>query len=457
VRLWNTSKAALLVDSKRHLYNYFTGVSQITTKLKLEFLEAAMTDNAPLDDRRIFYGWFVVAAAFAVTFVGFGSAYTFSAFVEALQHDFSASRGSVSLVFSLAGFLYFGLGIVSGPLADRFGSRRLAVTGMILTGLGLAAASAARSLTEVYAAYGLGVGLGVGCAYVPAIGAVQRWFVRRRGFASGLAVSGIGVGTLVMPPLATWLIASLGWRDAYLVLGILAAVIGGGLSLLIENNPGDRNLGPDGDPPQSSAQSNKADGASVSEAIRSRRFISLYAGCLICSFGVFVPFVHLVPYARDHGVAPASAVLLLSVIGIGSTAGRFFLGGLADRIGRQRSLLLMFAGMALTLASWAISTGLWSLAAFAFAFGVFYGGWVAVLPAVVMDYFGGRNVSGLIGILYTSVAFGTLVGPSAAGFAFDASHSYTVPILVSAAANLIAAIIVATIPDRAIPNATTSA
>src|ERR1700716_4652448 len=98
---------------------------------------------------RIFHGWFVVAASFAVTFVGFGSAYTFSAFVESLQRDFGASRGSVSLVFSLAGFLYFGLGIVSGPLADRFGSRRLAVAGMILTGLGLMAASAARSLTEV--------------------------------------------------------------------------------------------------------------------------------------------------------------------------------------------------------------------------------------------------------------------------------------------------------------------
>ena len=88
----------------------------------------------------------MVAAAFAVTFVGFGCAYTFSAFVESLQRDFGASRGSVSLVFSLAGFLYFGLGIVSGPLADRFGSRRLAVVGMILIGLGLAAASCARSL-----------------------------------------------------------------------------------------------------------------------------------------------------------------------------------------------------------------------------------------------------------------------------------------------------------------------
>jgi OFA family oxalate/formate antiporter-like MFS transporter len=131
------------------------------------------------------------------------------------------------------------------------------------------------------------------------------------------------------------------------------------------------------------------------------------------------------------------------VIGVGSTAGRFFLGGLADRIGRQLSLLLMFTGMALALAVWVIAINVWTLAAFAFVYGVFYGGWVAILPAVVMDYFGGRNVSGIIGILYTSVAFGTLIGPSAAGFAFDLTHSYTLPILASAGANIIAAAIVA--------------
>jgi MFS family permease len=402
-----------------------------------------MCHEAALPNPRFFYGWFVVIGAFAVTFVGFGCAYTFSAFVEPLQREFGASRGSVSLVFSLAGFLYFSLGIVSGPLADRFGPRRLAVAGMLLTGLGLAAASMARSLSEVYAAYGLGVGLGVGCAFVPAIGAVQRWFVRRRGFASGLAVSGIGVGTLVMPPLASLFIDTLGWLDAYLAVGALAAAVGGGMALLIENDPRNHGLGPDGDPPQSGAQSARPEGATVSEAIRSHRFLSLYAACLICSFGVFVPFVHLVPYARDHGAAPSSAVLLLSVIGVGSTAGRFFLGGLADRMGRQPSLLLMFSGMALALAIWVISANIWSLAAFAFVYGVFYGGWVAVLPAVVMDYFGGRNVSGIIGILYTSVAFGTLIGPSAAGFVFDISHSYTLPILASAGANIVAAIIVA--------------
>src|SRR6266571_5424483 len=125
-----------------------------------------MTAQPRTSQFRIFYGWWVVAAAFAITFLGFGSAYTFSAFLEQLQREFGASRGSVSLVFSLAGFLYFGLGIISGPLADRFGSRPFAVIGMVLLGVGLAAASAARSLSQVYVAYGLGVGLGCGCAYV---------------------------------------------------------------------------------------------------------------------------------------------------------------------------------------------------------------------------------------------------------------------------------------------------
>ena len=112
-------------------------------------------------------------------------------------------------------------------------------------------------------------------------------------------------------------------------------------------------------------------------------------------------------------------------------------------MGRERSLLMMFIGMAASLSIWALSANAWSLAVFAFVFGVFYGGWVAVLPAVVTDYFGGRNVSGIIGVLYTSVAFGTLIGPSAAGFAFDLSHSYELPIVASAAANVLAALVVA--------------
>ncbi len=389
---------------------------------------------------RVFQGWFVVAGAFAVMFVGFGSAYTFSAFMEPLRQDFGASRGSVSVVFSLAGFLYFGLGLLSGPLADRWGSHRVAALGMLLTGAGLALASFAQTLTQVYLAYGLGVGLGVGLSYVPAVGAVQRWFTRRRGFASGLAVSGIGVGTLVMPPVAALLLAALGWRSAYLVLGIAAAVLGTAMALLIRNDPRDHGLFPDGVAAQAAAPI--AASASIHDAVRSRRFAGLYAACLLCSFGIFVPFVHLVPYATDRGVAPATAALLVGGIGLGSTAGRLLLGDLADRMGRRSSLVALMAGLAASQALWAISDGFAMLAAFALVYGVFYGGFVALLPALVMDYFGGRNVSGILGILYTSVAFGTLVGPSAAGFAYDATQSYALPIAAAALLNALAAVIV---------------
>lgn len=391
----------------------------------------------------IFRGWYVVAGAFAVTLVGFGSAYTFSAFVGSLEEAFHASRGSVSLVFSLAGFLYFALGIISGPPADRWGSRRLAVVGMLVTGAGLVLAGFAESLTGVYLAYGLGVGLGVGLSYVPAIGAVQRWFVRRRGLASGLAVSGIGVGTLVVPPLASALIATLGWRYAYVVLGLLAAIVGAGLALAISDNPHDHGLAPDGDPVDTKVHRRQARGVSIGTAVTSWRFVGLYLACLIGSFGLFVPFVHLVPYAQDHGVAPSGAVLLLGVVGTGSTVGRFLLGGLADRMGRLLGVRAMFIGIALSMVMWAFSTEIWSLGVFAFVFGVFYGGFVALLPAVVMDDFGGKNVSGLIEILYTSVAFGTLIGPSLADFAFDASHSYSLPIFASAISSLVAAGILA--------------
>ncbi len=402
-----------------------------------------MADRSAHASPRIFYGWFVVAGAFAVTFVGFGSAYTFSAFIGSLQQDFAASRGSVSLVFSVAGFLYFALGLVSGPLADRFGSRLLAVAGMILTGLGLAVASMARSLLEVYAAYGLGVGLGIGFSYVPILGAVQRWFVRRRGLASGLAVSGIGVGTLVMPPAAALLIGTIGWRGAYLVLGCFAATVGLGMALLVEDDPRRRGTGTDGDPPLVDAQTAQPAATGVREALRSPRFIGLCAASLLGSFGVFVPFVHLVPYAIDHGIPQSSAVLLMAVIGVGSTSGRFFLGGLADRLGRGLSLVVMVIGMALAFLLWAISASFGRWPPLRLRSGCSTAAGWPLMPAVVADYFGARNLGTLIGVISMCIAVGTLIGPSAAGFAFDLSRSYMVPIVASIGAYVIAAAILA--------------
>lgn len=397
-----------------------------------------MSQTADLESGR-FFGWYIVAAAFVITFVGFGSAYTFGSFLEPLQREFGASRGSVSLVFSFAGFLYFAFGLVSGPFADRWGVRKLAAAGMALIGLGLILAGQAHTLLQVYAAYSLGVGLGVGCAYVPTLGAVQRWFVKRRGVASGLAVSGIGVGTLVMPPLATWLIARLEWRTAYLVLGVLVIALGLAAAFVMADEPASHNQHPDGLAPDAGALPHPREGISVREAVRTGTFRSLYIACLIGSLGVFVPFLHLVPYAVEHGIPVTAGVWLLSAIGIGSTIGRFFLGGIADKIGRERFLVGMYLGMAASLAIWALSGTLAMLVVFAVVFGLFYGGWVAILPAIVADFFGAKNVGAIIGILYTSVAIGTLVGPSGAGYLYDLFHSYFLSIATSAASSAVAA------------------
>jgi len=214
------------------------------------------------------------------------------------------------------------------------------------------------------------------------------------------------------------------------VLGALAAVVGAAAALMISNDPRARGLGPDGDPIETVATAGAPGparpagpagpaGMSVREAVRSRRFIGLYLGCLICSFGLFVPFVHLDPYARDHGVPARWAVLLLSMIGIGSTAGRFILEAWPIGWGAGARCSPASWAWRWRWSSWLCSTAFWPLAAFAHRLRrCSTAASSRSFPALVMDYFGGRNISSIIGILYTSIASGTLIGPLAAGFAF---------------------------------------
>jgi MFS family permease len=411
------------------------------------------TTRTPVGARvRPFYGWAVVAGTFVLLFIGFGTAYSFAAFFQALRDEFQGSRADVSLVFGITGFLYFSLGAVSGPLADRFGPRRVVAAGVLLIAAGVLVASRAQALWQVYLTYSLGVGVGVGFAYVPAISAVQRWFVRRRGVASGLAVAGIGVGNLAMPPMAAALIDHTDWRTAYVLLGLLALTLGLAAAALIEHSPQRRGLLPDGAPPfppsphpsgtplphAGEGLGVRADEVGVRAALGSRPFKLLYAAVAACSAGLFIPFVHLVPYARDHGLSGTAGAWLVALIGVGSTVGRFALGSMADRLGRRRSLMVMFAGMGLALLWWTVAVDLWSLALFAVLFGVCYGGFVALIPALTADYFGGRSAGSIIGLLYTSVAAGTLVGPWLAGRIYDLRESYLLPIAVGAAANFVA-------------------
>ncbi|HVL35841.1 MAG TPA: MFS transporter [Burkholderiales bacterium] len=370
-------------------------------------------------------GWVVVAAAFTLMFVGFGSAYSFAAFFTAFEAEFGASRGGIALVFSVAAFTWFAFGAPGGVLADRFGPRRVAAAGVACLAGSMALASTAGSVTALYATYSIGIGLGVGLVYVPSVGAVQPWFTANRAFATGLAVAGIGAGNMAGPLVAAWWIERLGWRGAYVALALLVLVLGGAAAYAIRQKPVER--------------AQPREGTALRPALRTPAFWLLYASLVFICIGTFVPMVHLGPYAQDAGMSAAQGVTLVSLIGLGSLLGRFTVGPFADRLGRQPSLALMYAGLGAMLLVWLFAGSYWLLAVFAVVFGMCYGAYVALLPTIVMDLYGARAVSGIIGFLYTGAGVGTLIGPWFAGAAFDALGAYDVPILTGAVFAFVAA------------------
>ena len=384
--------------------------------------------------KRPYYGWIVVAAAFVLMFVGFGAAYSFAAFFTAFQSDFSASRANVSLVFSVAAFLWFTLGAPGGMLADRIGPRRVCLVGVACMAAAPLLASAAQSIEMLYLTYSIGIGVGIGLTYVPSVGAVQPWFVHNRAFASGIAIAGIGAGNFLVPLLANWMIGLVGWRTAYQLLALAVLVLAGAAAFAIDDDPARH--GAQGAP---RTERTSLPGATLAEAMRSEPFWLLYVSSVLVCVGLFVPMVHLATYAQDAGYSAAQGVTLVSLIGLGSLLGRFTIGGIADRVGRQPSLAVMYVGLGLMLILWWLTTTYWVLVLFALLFGAFYGGFVALAPTIIMDLYGPRSVSGIIGVLYTGPGIGTLVGPPLAGAAFDAFGSYSVPILTGAALSFVGA------------------
>lgn len=359
------------------------------------------------------YAWVVVWAVFVCLALIFGVSYSFAAFFTSFAGEFDAQRADVSLVFGLSGLVYFVLGAGGGMLSDRFGPRAVCCAGMLCIALGLAGSSVANSLAMVYATYGVGIGVGIALVYTPAIACVQPWFTQRRGFAAGIASAGIGAGTVLVPLLATLAIAGLQWRGALRVLALGVLIVGTSAAFLLRRAP-----------VAAGSASRHPPGASLAEALRSRRFWWLYLAIVTASPSMFIPFAHVSASARDLGLTESRAVGLVGLIGIGSLVGRFAIGALADRLGRALTLVLVQASMGLTYLLWNVADGYVALAVFALWFGLSYGGIVSLLPAICMDLFGARAVAGILGTLYTGAALGNLLGPVAAGAVFDRAGSY---------------------------------
>ena len=254
------------------------------------------------------WAWVVTGATFVLLFLAYGNAYSFGVYFQSLATAFDADRAETSLVFSIVGGLYSSLGIISGPAADRFGTRPVCLIGMLALAAGLIYASTAIALWQVYVGFGLGVSLGMGFNFAPANAGLQRWFTQRRGLASGLASSGVALSILIMPSVVALLIGWRDWRNAMWTIGMVTLVAGSLAALVM------------GDPPETTGRARRrTDDVTgqfdLKRALISRGFLMLYLSSMLCCAGIFIPFVHLVAYSVDHGLTEGTGVFLIAVIG----------------------------------------------------------------------------------------------------------------------------------------------
>lgn len=375
--------------------------------------------------------WVAVAAAFAAMFTTVGVIFSYGALVGPLSRDLGVGQGAAAGVFSLTSACFFGLGALSGHVVDRLGPRPVLLAGAASFCLGLGLTASAPQLWMVYLGHGLGAGLAAACTFVPLVAVVTGWFNVGRTLAVGIAVSGIGVGTLVIAPATAAAIHAYGWRTTYGWIACLGTVVLLVCALVVARPP--------------RAPSHLV--VSLRDSMTTTDYRRLYCGQLLLAAAMFVPFVYLPSAAEALGVHPVAAAGLVGVIGAVSLVGRLALAPLADRVGLVPAYQACFLAIGVSFLLWAAADGYGALFAFAVIFGLGYGGFVSLGPGVLAQRFGTARLGGLLGLLYTSSAIGSSLGPFAAGLLINLG-GYRAGIVLALVLGLAATVVVGGVSDR---------
>tara|TARA_R110002074_G_scaffold90223_2_gene197680 strand:+ start:782 stop:1972 length:1191 start_codon:yes stop_codon:yes gene_type:complete len=353
--------------------------------------------------------WRMVAVAFVAGFVVFGVVYSFGVFLQPMAMEFGASGVATSAIYSIASVIWYMLGPVTGHLSDRFGPRIIVGTGAAAMGIGLASTAIIDHLWIGYLTYGLGVGIGAACAYVPTLASLGGWFTHKRNVAFGIAAAGTGCGMLVVPPLSAVLIGAFGWRDANLVLG------GGGFFLLAACAL----LA--AAPPQAPQASTKR---RLRPVLLSFEFVMMYLSWVLATTALFVSFIFLPQFAVAQGAELVAGSVLISILGAASILGRLGIGIL----GRWWSDITLFKIAVLTMGAsnilWLVLPEYQWLMLFAIILGLAYGLRIALVPSVLIGFFGPRDLGVILGIFFTATGFAAILGPMAASFVVEAFGGY---------------------------------
>ena len=388
------------------------------------------------------YAWRRLACTGLISTIGGVGMWSFIVTLPTVQADFGITRADASLPYTLL-MLGFGIGgIFMGKLADRRGIVPPLLIAIVSLGAGYVLSAFTTNIWQLALVHGILLGLcGTSVMFAPLIADISHWFVRRRGIAISVAASGNYIAGTIWPPILQAMIASIGWRQAHMIVGLFCVVTIGA-------------TGADA-APQAVRPRPRPDGRDSDRRARIARHFAerpdglLWVAGLACCVAMSMPQVHIVAYCGDLGYGVARGAEMLSLmLGFGVVS-RIGFGFIADRIGGLATLLVGSVLQTLVLILYLGFSGLTSLYLISALFGLVQGGIVPAYAIIVREYFPPGEAGGRVGIVIMATLVGMAFGGWISGAIFDHTGSYLAAFANGAAWNVLNVAIAAWLLMRA--------
>jgi MFS family permease len=376
---------------------------------------------------RIFYGWWITLSFAVMVFISAGVRHAVGPFLKPMVADLGVDRATFSLVIALGLFLYGAFMPWVGSLADRLGPRFVTSAGTVLLAISLALVGVCQNLWQLALVYGVLASVGLAATGpVVANAVVSRWFSRRRGTAVSLLGSASMTGMSLLVPALAWLIATLGWRMTYAVVGAVVLALMLPLCLfVVRDTPESMGMGPDGDALAPGATIVAPLRTPASTALRTVAFWQLAGSFFTCGFSMSLISSHGVPMLTDHGYTPIFASWIIGVLGASSIFFTLGLGALADRYGARPVLGTIYAGRAAVFAClFLIRDTPFAILAVAAVGGITIAGSMSMTSMLVAGIYGRYSVGSILGVIFLVHQTGAALGSSLAGALFESTGGY---------------------------------
>ena len=392
-----------------------------------------------------YYGWIIVVIFLIVQAVMMGINSSFTVFLTHIESAFSLSRTTTSAVSSVSWALIPLTAFAGGWALDRYGPRIVLLFMGLVTGLSLVLTSRTTEAWQLFITYSLLFPLGFGAVYAIAIATISRWFDKKRGVAVGIAGSGEGIGSVVLVPLSTLLIARFDWKTAYLILGFIAWALVIPLSIIAKKDPEEVGLLPDGLAKKTSAtvsagtggDNSARSGLTLAEIIKTRSFWCVAGIWFLFAFSMLMLITHIVPHLTGIGISEGEAALVVGVFGVARAVGMIGLGVVADRAGRKKIAVISTLFQAGAILSMVWLREPWMFYLFAVVYGLANGGLFSGTTPLLGDTFGLDRLGAVLGLLEIGWGAGGAVGPLIGGVFYDVYGSYTLAFVLGAAATVL--------------------